>query len=194
MKGFFSKHSYSMVKMFLNQFATSIFGLVLAIATIKAGNRPLAYATSAAAILFYLFLLYTMTWELGFKDRGAVENGRAKKNLWQGTLISLCANIPNFLFAIFIMLGSLLDVSFISSISGVCAFLTQLLEGMYTGLLTIRIGGAALNSYWAVYFLLPIPAIIISTVAYIMGLKDIKFTPLFDPVVPESDREQKKKR
>ena len=30
MKQFFKEHSYNMVKMFLNQFATSIFGLVLA--------------------------------------------------------------------------------------------------------------------------------------------------------------------
>ena len=196
MKGFLQKHSYSMVKMFLNQFGIAILGMVLALATAMAENNLLKNVTSIGAILFYLFLLYTMTWEIGYKDKLAVEQGRKAKNIFTGSLISLCANVPNFLFAIFITLATFVgsEESIISSIGGVCSFLAMSLEGMYTGILSNHVGGAPLNSYWFVYFLLPIPAMITCGISYYLGLKDIKFTSLFDPIPPESDRDPSKKK
>ena len=194
MKRFFSNHSYSMVKMFLNQFATAVFGFALVLAAGAAKNVVLRNASSCFAILFYLFLLYTMTWEIGFRDRVPTETGRIQKNRFTGTLISLCANIPNFIFALFITLATFLDVSFINNLGGACSFLALTLEGMYTGLLANHVGGAALNSYWFIYFILPLPAILISTLAYNMGLNDIKFTKIFDPITPESDRDPSERK
>lgn len=194
MKKFFAEHSYNIVKMFLNQFATAIFGFVLCLAAGMAESPTLRNVTSVAAILFYLFLLYTMTWEIGYRDRVAVEQGSKRNNRFRGALISLCANIPNFIFAIFITLAILMDVPAISSIGGVCSFLALFLEGMYTGLLANHVAGAALNSYWFVYFLLPLPAILVSGLAYNLGLSDIKFTSLFDPITPESDRDPNERR
>lgn len=194
MKQFFVNHSYNMVKMFLNQFATAIFGFALVLAVGKAESDTLRNITSVCAILFYMFLLYTMTWEIGYRDKTSVDLGKKERKPLTGALISLCANIPNFVFAIFITLASFLDVPAISSIGGVCSFLALTLEGMYTGLLANHVAGAALNSYWFVYFLLPIPAILVSGLAYNLGLRDVKFTSLFAPVYPESDREPKKKK
>ena len=99
MKNLFRDHSYDMVKMFLNQFATAIFGFSLVLATEKAQNTVLRNITSVAAILFYLFLLYTMTWELGFRDRVGVLHGTKPNRPWKGALISLFANSINFLLA-----------------------------------------------------------------------------------------------
>ena len=197
MKRFFSAHSYDMVKMFLNQFGTAIFGFVLVLASGQAKNVVLRNVTSVAAILFYMFLLYTMTWEIGYRERISVETGKLKKNIFKGSLISVCANIPNFVFALFITLASMFDIPFFSYVGGACSFLALTLEGMYTGLLANHVGGAALNSYWFIYFLLPIPAILVSGIAYNLGLNDIKFTTIFDPITPESDRdpsERKNKR
>ena len=59
MKNLFRDHSYNMVKMFLNQFATAIFGFSLALAAGKAQNPTLRNVTSIGAILFYLFLLFS---------------------------------------------------------------------------------------------------------------------------------------
>ena len=73
MKAFFSKYSYSIVKMFVNQFAISIFGSVLAMATASAGNDLLTLIVSCFAIVFYLFLIYTMVWEIGAKDKISVD-------------------------------------------------------------------------------------------------------------------------
>ena len=194
MKRFFSTHSYNMVKMFLNQFATAIFGFALVLAAGSANNVFLRNASSVGAILFYMFLIYVMTWEIGYRDRVPVESGRMKKRPWTGSLISLCANLHNFIFAIFIALASLFNAPLLSRIGGVCSFLALTLEGMFTGLLANHVAGAPLNSYWFVYFLLPLPAILVSTVAYNMGLNDVKFTKIFDPITPESDRDPSERK
>ncbi len=194
MKRFFLTYSYDMVKMFLNQFATAIFGFALVLAAGAANNVVLRNVSSVFAILFYMFLLYTMTWEIGFRNRVSAESGRIKKNFFTGTLISLCANVPNFVFAIFITLAMFLNVSAISSVGAVCSFLALTLEGMYTGILAVHVAGVALNSYWFIYFIIPLPAIIVSTVAYNMGINDVKFTKIFDPITPESDRDPSERK
>lgn len=195
MKEFFKTRSYEMVRMFLNQFATAIFGLVLALAAGRAGSVALRNITSACAIVFYLFLLYSMTWELGFADRAAVVSGRKPAKPWTGVLMSVCANAINWLLAVFIMLGNLFsNVPFFSSLGGFAAPAAHILEGMYTGLLANSVGGNPLNSYWWLYFLLPIPAIVISGLSYLLGLKDIKFTGLFNVRYPDSDRDIKPKK
>ena len=195
MKEFWKSHSYDMVKMFLNQFATAIFGFALVIAVGKSRSIVLRNIISVFAILFYLFLLYTMTWEIGFNDRIPVEHGKMKRNVCKGMLISLCANGINFILALFVMLGYLItEVPFFQSMGGVCGSIAVVIEGMYTGVLANHVGGAALNSYWFMYFLIPLPAILTCGLSYYLGLKDIKFTGLFNHVYPESDREPKRKK
>ena len=196
MKGFFQKHSYSMVKMFLNQFATAIFGFVLVLAAGYAKNVALRNITSVFSIVFYLFLLYTMTWDIGFADRVSVMSGKQKRNRWTGALISLCANIPNYICAVFITLASLLNVEFFSSVAAFFTGAALLLEGMYTGLLANSVGGAALNSHWFMYFVITLPAVATCGIAYLAGLYDKKMTTLFNPLYPESDHDpnERKKR
>ena len=193
MKKFLAEHSYNIVKMFLNQFAIAIFGFSLVLASARAENVALRNVTSVFSILVYLFLLYTMTWEIGFRDRVPVEAGRKKRNPYLGLLISLCANAINFVLAILIALPFFFEIEAFSNLGGACASIAVVLEGMYMGLLANPLGGAPLNSYAWVYFLLPLPAMAISGLAYYLGLRDIKFTSLFDPVYPESDREPTKK-
>ncbi len=194
MKRFFRDYSYDMVKMFINQFGTAIFGFALVLAAGKAESAMLRNVTSAFAVLFYLFLLYTTTWEIGYRDRVSVEHGSKTRNPWRGVLISLGANAVNFLFAVFITLAILLDVPFLSTLGGISQAASSVLQGMYTGLLVNPVGGAPLNSYWFVYFLLPLPAMITCGIAYRLGIHDVKFTSIFDPIYPESDREPKAKR
>ena len=194
MKSFWKEHSYDAVKMFLNQFATAIFGFVLALAAVRANNPALRNITSAFAVLFYLFLLYTMTWELGFGDKIPVEKGRKPYRPLTGFFISLIANVPNFILALFIMIASFADVSAFSKIGGVCASIAVVIEGMYTGLLANRVNDVALNSYWWMFFLITIPSMLVCGVAYILGVKDKKFTGLFKFRYPESDREPKQKK
>lgn len=190
MKAFFKTYSYDMLKMFLNQFGTAIFGFSLALAAGHAQSPVLRNVTSVGAILFYLFLLYTMTWDIGYRDRVAVESGRKSRAPLTGIWISLAANAVNFLLAIFIMLGSLLDTPLTSHLGAIGAFAATILEGMFVGLLAIPVGGVPLNSFWWVYFLLPIPAMLLSAITYNLGLRDVKFTSAFSSYVNETERER----
>lgn len=166
MGNFIKQHSYDAVKMFLNQFAIGLFGFSLALACGKAENRTLRLITSIFAILFYLFLIYTMLWEMGAKDKISVEHGHKRRIPLTGLYIALMASVVNYLLAIGITIGS--------SIGGVCVFLSGLLQGMYLGVLSLRIHDVLLNTYVIVYYLIPLPAILTATVAYWFGLHDVR--------------------
>lgn len=194
MKNLLREHSYNIVKMFLTQFAIAIFGFVLAVASGKAQNPALRNVTSIFAILFYLFLLYTMTWEIGFHDKISVEKGTKPYRPLTGAVLSVFANIINYLMAIFILLATLLPEGAISKIGGICASAATVLEGMYTGILANRIGGVPLNSMPWVWFVITLPATFTCAIAYLMGLKDKKFTSIFNPIPPESDSDPKQKK
>ncbi len=174
MKNFFKDNSYTIFKMFVNQLGMMFFGLVLSFATQT--NDTLFLVASAFSIVFYLFLLYTMTWDIGFREKVSVDNGRIPKRPLKGALISLCANSVNFLFAIFITLANFVELSFIGTLGGIGSFCGLALEGMYLGVLSNTVGGVAISSFWWVWFLIPIPAILTCAIAYYMGLRDFKLT------------------
>lgn len=197
MKEFLKKHSYNMMKMFLNQFAVAIFGLVLALATGMAKNDTLQIVSSVGSVLFYMFLLYAMTFEIGTKDKTSVDYGREKARPLTGLYISLCANSLNFLLAILITLGMLSSNQFLSDLGGIAAVAALLLEGMYTGLLAINIGGVALNAMVWPFFAITVPALLISTIGYLFGLKGWHVTKILIPKNAEEvemAREKKDKK
>lgn len=193
MKRFFADHSYDMVKMMLNQIAIAIFGFSLVLAAGLASSPTLRNVTSVFSILFYLFLLYITAWDIGYKDKISVSLGKKRFIPWKGALISLCANAFNFVFAIGITVTRLTGAA--KSFGAVCQFCAGLFEGMYAGILVNEVGGAPMNTYWFTYFLIPLPAILVSGFSYFLGLKDVKWTSFFNrQAYPESDREQPKRK
>ena len=168
---FFKKHSYDVVKMFINQFDISIFGNALALATGET-QATLRIATSIFSILFYLFLIYVMMWDLGAKDARHLEKKDAGYTYATGIYIALFASIPNLILALLIALGTW--VSSLGNMGAVAKLIALFCEGMYTGLLAITVGGTPLNNLWFVFFLLPIPLIVTSGIAYYAGSQDFK--------------------
>lgn len=192
---FIKTYSFDAVKMFVTQLAISIFGWVLTLACGKAENDLLRLICSIVAILFYLFLLYSTMWEIGSKDTVAVEAGHRKNIPLKGLYIALMANVLNFLLAFGILGGfAFSGITFFSNVGGISATAALLTEGMYTGLLAEHFLGEPLNSYWISYFIIPLPALLTCWVSYLLGLKNVKFTKLFEVRYPESDREPKKKK
>ena len=177
MKAFFSKYSYSIIKMFVNQFAISIFGAVLSMATDASGKRGLTIFVSCFAILFYLFLIYTMTWEVGAKDRIHVDMGKMKKHPHTGLVMSIIANIPNFIIAIMFTIASpfMATVTWAGNMAAIAATITVFIQGMFLGCITsFSIGDVLLNKFWWTYFLIIVPALVTSWVAYYMGYKEFR--------------------
>ena len=194
-KSFFKNHSYDMVTMLLNQIAIALFGFTLVLAAMKINNDALRNVASIFSVLFYLVLLYIKAWDIGFKDKISVEQGKKANNPFRGALISLCANAINYVLAIFIMLRALLpSVSTFESIGGVAQAIAVFVQGMYTGILVNPVGGAPLNTYWISYFIIPLPAILVCGLAYYFGLHDVKYTGFFHKnQYPDTDRDHTRK-
>ncbi len=168
--------SYDVVRLYLNQIAIAFFGMALAFATGE-NQEGLRIGSSVFAILFYLFITYVTVWELGAKDSHKIERGEENFSRFTGLIMSLFASIPNIVLAILIMIGTLIPTTVAGTIGGIAKIAALLTEGMYTGLLAIKVGDIALNSLWYMYFLLPLPLIFTTSIAYFAGTKNFK---LFD--------------
>lgn len=198
MKSFFHKYNYSIIKMFVTQFAISLFGATLAMATTLSKNDALTIVVSVCAVLFYLFLLYVMTWEIGAKDRVAFDTGKMAYKPLTGIWLSLFANIPNFIIAIAFTIGYPSMITGVEWGSNICGFMQValfMLEGMYLGLLTVfelPVLGVMrqLNQIWWSYFIIILPAVLVCWLAYYLGHKNIRFTSL----MVYKDPNQKKKK
>ena len=198
MKAFFRRYDYNIVKMFLYQFAISLFGSTLAMATTSSGNSNLTLVVSICAAAFYLFLLYVMVWDIGAQDKISVDTGKKEYKPLTGLILSLIANIPNFIIAILFSIGypsMAAGEEWGSNICAVMKLLLFILEGMYLGLVTalkMDVAGITqqLNNLWWPYFLMPLPAIITCTVAYFLGHKNIHFTSV---VLYQEPKKKKKK-
>lgn len=179
MKEFFHKYSYSMIKMLLTQIVISIFGLMLSMATVSASGA-VAIAVSVFAILFYLFLIYTLVWEIGAKDRISVDVGKKTYKPLTGLWMALIANVPNIVLAMILAISKLL----ISNVEGkefnglgVVSVIANVLQGMYFGAISaIKIpSGQPLSDLWWTYFLIVIPALVTSFLAYYLGHRNFRF-------------------
>ena len=150
---FFKKNSYTIVKLFITQLAISILGNVLAIACGMAKYDTLKLVTSIFAVLFFVFLNYSALWEIGYKQIPSIEAGRTPRVPLTGLYMALWASVPNFLLAVLVMLGNLLNgIGFFSTLGAIAAMLAIWIEGMYTGILSfIKINAHPANSYWISY-------------------------------------------
>ena len=195
MKKFFEKYSYESVRLFLNQFAISLFGLTLALAAGMAGNSTLKLISSIAAIIFYLFLQYTVAWEVGAKDKISIDCGKAKRDLSVPVKMWLLANSLNLLIAVMITLGNLLsNIGFFSTLGGIGSVLAFVIEGEYLGVLSIRIApDTPLNSLYFMYYVITLPSLITVFFSYFLGVTGRGANKIFEKELPESDRPEKKK-
>lgn len=182
---FWKEHSYNFLKMFLNQVAIGLFGLVLYFAASKGGNEGLKLALGIGASVFYLVLVYSTAWGIGSKDFTPVSAGRKQAKPLTGFFVALVSYIPSLICAVFLVLGKYLNqVSFFKTLASVSGLITAIIDGMYVGIFTF--GGRAINLY--LYFLLVIPGLIISGIAYYLGMKGIRLTPVSAADYPKSDR------
>ncbi len=189
MKEYFERYSYESVRMLLNQVAMALFGFALGMSAVKAKSDALMLGTSIGAIVFYLALTYGVAWRAGSRDKTTIDRGSRRFRPLTGLWISLLANSVNFLLAILMSVGVLTGVK---NLEGVPRFIAMLAQGMYLGVIKcVEVCGQALNLYWWAFFLLPLPAILISFLGYIAGAKDFHITKMGIPDLPESDRPTK---
>ena len=194
MKKFLEKYSYESVRLFLNQFAISLFGLTLALAAGMMGSSTLKIASSVGAIIFYLFLQYTVAWEVGAKDKISIDCGKAKINMSIPVKMWLISNSLNLLIAVLITLGHLLsNVGLFSTMGGIASVVAFIIEGEYMGILSIRVAAdTPLNSLFFMYYLITIPSLITVVTSYFLGVTGRGVNKMVANSYPESDRPEKK--
>ncbi len=189
MKAFFERYSYESVRLALNQVAISMFGFALAMTAGKAESDALLLWSSIGSIVFYLALTYGTAHKTGSNDRLSIQYGKIPFRPYLGFVLSLIAGSVNLLLAILITVGQLGGFGELESISRLIALLIQ---GMYQGVLaTVSVGGVTLNGIWWSYFVITLPAMLVSTLGYIAGAKDFHITKMGIPDLPESDRPSK---
>ena len=112
----------------------------------------------------------------------SIDLGKRKKDLSVPFKMWLLANSLNFLLALLISLGVWFsDIKAFSSIGGVATAIKYIIEGMYAGVLSLHVGGAALNSYWFMHFLTTVPSFFAIFASYLCGINNINFGGLFSP-------------
>ncbi len=195
MKNFFSKYSYESVRLFLNQFAISLLGLSLTLASSMMGSRPLAIITSVLSVLFYLFLQYTVAWGVGANDKISIDCGNAKRDMKIPVLLWLLANSINLIIAICFTLGYFFrHIEFFGNMVFVSRVAAFILEGEYNGLLSLSVLGSPKFAELPVsYFIITLPSLAIVIVGYILGMKGKGHLNFLGGSYPESDSPEKKK-
>ena len=182
MKDFFKRYSYTAFKLFLNQFAIALFGFGLATACASAGKDGLLVASSIGAVVFYLFLQYTVMWEVGAKDGISATARGEERGLWRGFAIGGLANSFNLLCALLVLLRAFAAAGTAAyRIGGGFQFVARLLQGMYMGIMTRPLGGVQLHDLAWVYFVIIVPAVLVSGVAYILGSYNLHATNILIP-------------
>lgn len=163
MKKFFVHYSFYAVKMFLYQFAISLFGMTLSMVFTSVESATGQLIASICSVIFYLLLLYNMTWELGYNDKIARNQGKLAPKAYNGFLTSLLANSLNFIMGILAMLG----IAFGS--------FAIIIEGMYAGIMMSVANGGEIPGW--LYLAIILPAVIVASISYILGLNDIRLLP-----------------
>ncbi len=199
---FIKENSSDIVKLFINQIGVTIFAFFLYTAvggsTMKIG---LNIAISIVSIFFFCFLLYTVSWEWGAKDKIRIDGGRLEEFKYKGALISLCANVINFIIALVAFASVLIfmisqptnwlfDSSLAITIDAVPAnfalklhsvfnILMRSISMLYNGLLRGIFSGSGnaflVSMYESIgFFILPVISIFATHFGYVMGLKEKK--------------------
>lgn len=185
------ENSYDIVRLYVNQLGIMIFSMLLYTAVGAFENESLSSAlsifVSVFSICFYLVLVYYAVWEIGAKDKIRIDGGRMEPCKNKGLLMSLFANLPNFILG-------LLTVIFLSLFLAIendgvyAAFLIfntimRFHASMYLGFITAIVPtGLSAGSIDYIEFLIeaiiftviPILSIAVTHIAYSLGSKEKK--------------------
>jgi len=187
---FLKENISDIVKLIVNQLGVTIFSFFLytAVGMIEDASVKLGVniAVSVVSIIFFCFLLYTVAWDWGAKDKIRIDAGRLEEHKYKGIFISLYANVINFVIAFLSALTAgiflLSDARWLINLHFAINAIMRFTSSMYIGV----IGGifAGLDTEELVYlssfcesigfFFFPIIAILATHIGYTMGLKEKK--------------------
>ena len=187
----FKENSYGVVKLYVNQLGIMIFSMLLYTAVGAFENEKLSLAlsifVSVFSICFYLVLIYYAVWEIGAKDKIRIDGGRMEPSKYKGLIMSLFANVPNFIFGILTTI--FLAIYLFTGSDGIYALflifntIMRFHASMYLGVITAIVPSSAVaESVDYIEFLieailftvLPMISVLVTQLAYTLGSKEKK--------------------
>ena len=168
-------------KLFVYQFALTVFGLLLYSVSLYSKNNVIIAGISAFSVLFYLFIIYTSIWEIGAKDKIRMEGKRLQARPLHGLWVGIASNIPNYILAITSTVGyvcidhtirnadgNLTTPEWAVNVYGITHAIGSYLNGTYLGITsTLKIDVLPFT-----LFIITIPAIVTCAVGYYFGTKE----------------------
>ncbi|MBO5906786.1 MAG: hypothetical protein J6Q85_01350 [Clostridia bacterium] len=189
---FLKDNSYDIVRLLINQIGITIFSFAL-MAAIGAIEDPSTYSTvliaaSVFATGFYLVLIYTVGWECGAKDKIRIDGGRLAPKRYKGALMSLIANIPNFILTLAAIICMALYMSSgdegLYSAFALFNLFFRFIEAMYLGIIQAVFSGFSYDANLQYllesvgFFVAPILAIFATHLGYYLGSKNLRLLSL----------------
>lgn len=111
MINFFKKYNYDIVKVQMNQFCIALISAVMTFFSID--NSSLFLITNLGCAILYVYIMYTMFYELGQGDKPAIDGNRSEykplKGLWisvTGHAICIICGIMVAVFSFFVVYQS----------------------------------------------------------------------------------------
>ena len=199
---FIKSNSYEIVKMIINQVGITIFSLVLYTSVGFVGDEGLSSTIriflSIFSSLFYLSLIYCAAWDFGASDKIKIDSGKLESQPAKGALMSLVANIPNFLIAAFAVAFMVVHLtsgneaadSGFAVANLLLRFINSMFLGILQGIFSFLEGDA--NAYYlrqsVGYLVAPLITVLVAHTGYQLGMKEFR---LFAFLTPRKNPNQK---
>lgn len=143
-----------------------------------AQNDTLFLLAGVFSVCFYLFLEYSVAWEIGARDKIKLDGGRIRYTPYKGICISAAANIVNFILGIMVVISffsldpesTVLNVvqgpEWAVNMYGITSSVARFIQSMYIGIIQTY------SPYNPIIFILIVfPAVIISGLGYFIAIK-----------------------
>lgn len=190
---FVKANSYEIVRFMVIQIGLSIFGLVLTMAC-HTMNPSLLLPVSLFSIGFYLFLVYSVAWENGSKDKIRVDAGRLANRKGRGFAVMLLAQAPYLFLTALMLVGAVAAelgaVAVGSRIFGFPYILVNFLTSVYLGTMRALFGSFGANYLLssAVHIALAVPAVLIAGLGYFLGSSGVRILAARTTRPPRANR------
>lgn len=165
-------------RLIVTHIGMAVFGTVLFLWTNQMG-KGMTLAVSIFASLFYAAMIYVPMWELGAKDKSAIDAGRLTGYRGDGFWIAAVAQIPVLLLTLVYFVCALVpQTELADSIRAVCYAILILVDGCFTGIMiTLAPQGKNFAVVAAVFFVAALYVIAVSGVSYLLGTKEFRLFP-----------------
>ncbi len=170
---FLKTYSYEITRFLIMQVGIAIFAFVLTTA-MNTINKSAVLWVSVLSILFYLFLVYSVAWEIGAKDKIRVDAGRQEKSGGKGFLMMLYAQIPNYVLGLLMTVGGICFTAG-ATVVGARIFsigylIALFFESMYVGVIdAIVVGGEAYLAVGIAFLVSTLLGVLTAGIGYYLG-------------------------